>query len=475
MTANQALSIEEGQELLHLCRVGKLYEVEAWISSGKSTQIPKTLKKTPLRVAIDLGFYSLVQLLAVHENNPHVLNDALDLAVELRSVEFVRLLLNNGAEIRGIPLISVLRSWDPVLIQLFLDGGADVVSGYPFAIAFGEKIRTALSRFVAYRKSNPELERQLQDQVNRALRFFCREGDLKWVNLLMWAGGDPRVPGVTLDEEDDPESYLTALQETAFGHHVQILKRMKLNHERDDLADLLRCACTCPEIDAIRYLLEIGVKPNDKQNGGSSALDRCLGFMHIEGTIRRYGIGLRSKWDVHRSMDAVSELAQHGALWRPDERSQVNWVCRTLLECEPEVTIELLRVLQSSNACTRETLRELLSRPRIREHLSPQKWWIARLKLTDLMVSQKRAKRSKSDLLVVSRVLLSRYNREDLYEKVWSQPMRKLSKEYGMSDVGLAKICKKLGVPLPGRGYWAKTAARRAVPHKPPLRPIIAE
>jgi len=46
--------------------------------------------------------------------------------------------------------------------------------------------------------------------------------------------------------------------------------------------------------------------------------------------------------------------------------------------------------------------------------------------------------------------------RIDLYEQVWSIPMTKLAKQYQISDVGLAKICKKLKIPVPGRGYWAK-------------------
>jgi len=104
---------------------------------------------TPLRVAIDLGFHSLIQLLAAHEDCESVLNDGSGAAVDLRSLEFVQLLLMHGAQIRGIPLISVLRSWDPVLIQVFLDGGADVVTEYPFAEAFSEKVLSALKGWVA--------------------------------------------------------------------------------------------------------------------------------------------------------------------------------------------------------------------------------------------------------------------------------------------------------------------------------------
>lgn len=45
-------------------------------------------------------------------------------------------------------------------------------------------------------------------------------------------------------------------------------------------------------------------------------------------------------------------------------------------------------------------------------------------------------------------------NREQLYEQVWSKPMIKLAREYGLSDNGLRNICRKLNVPMPKSGYW---------------------
>jgi hypothetical protein len=33
------------------------------------------------------------------------------------------------------------------------------------------------------------------------------------------------------------------------------------------------------------------------------------------------------------------------------------------------------------------------------------------------------------------------------------------AKHYGISDVGLAKACRRMGVPRPPVGYWAKRAA----------------
>ena len=52
-------------------------------------------------------------------------------------------------------------------------------------------------------------------------------------------------------------------------------------------------------------------------------------------------------------------------------------------------------------------------------------------------------------------------SREALYEEVWRDPMTIVAPRYGLSDVGLMKICKKLRIPVPGRGYWAKLKAGR--------------
>jgi len=69
----------------------------------------------------------------------------------------------------------------------------------------------------------------------------------------------------------------------------------------------------------------------------------------------------------------------------------------------------------------------------------------------------------------VSGKLLARYSREKLHEEVWSQPVQRVAKRYGVSDVALAKTCRKLKIPLPRRGYWAKKAAGKHVEPRPPL------
>lgn len=62
-------------------------------------------------------------------------------------------------------------------------------------------------------------------------------------------------------------------------------------------------------------------------------------------------------------------------------------------------------------------------------------------------------------------------NREQLLAEVWSEPLQSVAPRYGLSDVGLKKLCERLQVPTPGRGYWAKLKAGQRVPGPPALKP----
>lgn len=55
-----------------------------------------------------------------------------------------------------------------------------------------------------------------------------------------------------------------------------------------------------------------------------------------------------------------------------------------------------------------------------------------------------------------------------LYQEVWDEPMTKVAQRYNVSDVALKKTCKKLNIPVPGRGYWSKVRAGEKMT-KPPL------
>lgn len=62
------------------------------------------------------------------------------------------------------------------------------------------------------------------------------------------------------------------------------------------------------------------------------------------------------------------------------------------------------------------------------------------------------------------------YDRALLLDEVWAEPMSVVAPRYGLSDVGLKKLCTRLQIPTPMRGYWAKVKAGRRIPPKPKLK-----
>lgn len=59
------------------------------------------------------------------------------------------------------------------------------------------------------------------------------------------------------------------------------------------------------------------------------------------------------------------------------------------------------------------------------------------------------------------------FERQSLYEEVWSEPLTRLGKKYGLSDNGVRKACIALNIPLPKAGHWAKIAAGHQIPRTP--------
>jgi hypothetical protein len=58
-------------------------------------------------------------------------------------------------------------------------------------------------------------------------------------------------------------------------------------------------------------------------------------------------------------------------------------------------------------------------------------------------------------------------SRDELYRRVWSNPVGSVARELGISARGLAKICTRFEIPVPPRGYWAKLAAGKRAPEIP--------
>ncbi len=104
-----AQSAEELKPLNQLCREGRLYEVEQWVSEGKPLQAAPIViakgsrPKTALQIAIETGQHSLVQLLLSRGYQLELEKyQPLDIALAARRWDLFDLLLEWGADLKSV-------------------------------------------------------------------------------------------------------------------------------------------------------------------------------------------------------------------------------------------------------------------------------------------------------------------------------------------------------------------------------------
>ena len=359
-----ATESDDSKELLRLCRTGRLYDVEKWILEGKPLDIPGSKKQTLLQVAVETEFHSLVGLVAKHETSQASKNAALADAVSMRRLDFVELLADNGADVASVPLADVLLGWEPKIIRFFLDHGADPVAGSPFAEAFGAKVRTALRPFLECKQARPDLAAALQEQADSPPPFLLQ--------------GRPEMgKPAALGRRGRP----VARTEPGRRTHRRS-GGLYVGAERGQLRRKCRCAEETQAGSRPRQSRRpASLRRRVGQQGCARLSARSWGKSERQAKWRLFRVGhlvvapefwrfpllpqqaARSKYEVSKGLDCVRELVAHGAVWNPNDRSGLNSLRRTLYECEPAVTIELLQMFQKHNACPADRLRELLRTP----------------------------------------------------------------------------------------------------------------
>jgi len=55
-------------------------------------------------------------------------------------------------------------------------------------------------------------------------------------------------------------------------------------------------------------------------------------------------------------------------------------------------------------------------------------------------------------------------SREELFAMVWERSTQEVARELGVSDVAVGKLCARLQVPKPPRGYWARVQSGQTSP-----------
>ena len=368
---------EEIKRLNELCKDGRLFDVQDWIQSGKpiNPRQPekRNRRRSPLEIAIDNGFHSLVQILL--EAGAIIADDrynALEQAVIKRRLDIVTMLVEHGADVNSVAMYNVFETWDPKIMDYFIEHGADMETDYPLAEALCMRIRTGLGIIKRHKHRFPSF----QEQSNIALRYHCKKGDLKWVSLMLWAGADPYAKGFDIDEigHDPDKEKMCALEYAALYDHLDIfkLKQIKLDPKHPVAQSLLDYACFSSESNILVSLLDKGFDPQEQQDQGTHLIQRCLWTMIGFWDTPSRGYGPMRDFDSHRArekMKMIHLLARHGARWEPLEKGIIKDARAVLLKMKPDYTVEFIWIMVQYKASNRECIEELIRTPSIKSVL----------------------------------------------------------------------------------------------------------
>jgi hypothetical protein len=211
---------------------------------------------------------------------------------------------------------------------------------------------------------------------------------------------------------------------------------------------------------------------------------------------------LRAAWPFRqdRSVETLQALFEAGVRWEAVPVKEIAGARHNLLKTDHWTFVRLMKLLASGDYCSREVLAELARtpsmrkrmvevglippHPRLRSKFDPNSPAKAGEALAKFGIEPPKEKKVAVILPRVFRIgggsRNGRYvhlDRPTLFERVWSLPVDKLAREWGLSGRGLSKACSRLKVPVPPRGYWAKVAAGQRVhrPKLPSLPPDQAE
>ncbi|MCO6043304.1 ankyrin repeat domain-containing protein [Aeoliella sp. ICT_H6.2] len=375
----RASSFEEIKPLVELCKAGKLFEVTDWITEGYPVSPPLHCgkggrKKTPLTYAIDQGFHSLVKVLldAGAELEDDGYSRPIYRALEKRRFDIVQLFVDHGFDPKSIEMREVFSTWDLDAIRYFIDRGANVVSEMPLAEALCFKIRPALTAFKEYKDREPSFP----EQANVALRHHCKAGNLKWISLLLWAGADPCAKGESephCGSDSDCEG-LSALAFAALYDHYEVfdLKKLRIDPGSPVAHEVVRYCSGGDGSPIIERLLKQGLDPNDRVNGGCSAIQTFLTHVDWSARFRYYRWEEKSNGfdtaEGREHLRLIHLLARHGGRWVPEESGEINAARRALVTMTPDYTLEFVWIMGKYKACSKQVITSLVHTPKIKRH-----------------------------------------------------------------------------------------------------------
>lgn len=352
---------QEMEDLVLLCRRGDLFGVQKWIDAGRPIEPgPGKFRRSPLRVAIETGFLSLVEVLLRAGIEDAEKTRALRKAMDLGRADIFDLLVRYGADHTILSIEEVIESRRKDLIEWYVQRGVDWEQGYPIAHSLARGQREFLGIYMGLRDKVPSAKMQ----ATMALRKHCSEGRMRWVALLLWAGADPRLPVPDVSWPDDEDELLgTALEDAVATGRVEIVQKIGIDPARDNPTELLANCWLLEDAQVVELLLAAGADPNAETRRGVP-MDRLMSFLawSLDSTYGRIG-------SKEQAFKALELAAARGGRWRLTERGQASHLRRSLDKMSLYEAVSVLKKLLEAHIMEAPDFKQLVSTPKMKSIL----------------------------------------------------------------------------------------------------------
>lgn len=236
------------------------------------------------------------------------------------------------------------------------------------------------------------------------------------------------------------------------------------------------------EQDLLLYLCSLAPDSRFRQKGANGRPDGCADVIQCFDPVRHFGATAgRFYHFIHlclaNRLSTILAKQHRNPLCDPRNVSLASFEMSPEMRGSPEHASEVdeTYLLNHSAIFARECHRRSQIEDAVRElsAFQPSPHQLRNLRERFLRRRIPARKTSPSPTLETPTMKTKIFLREELYERVWTTPVHRLAKEFGYSDVGLAKLCHKHQIPTPALGYWRRLELGHN-PVRAPL-PVIEE
>ena len=484
-----------------LVQHGMLFEVIEWIDKGKPTLRPAGKHTSAFEDAALAPNLSMTQVLweRAWQERKEASRVLYEVASHHNSVFVMRYLLKNGCPADKVFGHDLCLFHDLELIRLGMSRGVSILEPEGWASAFVHVGSRPLIRF--YLEERDRIPGLRKDAV-WAMCKCIKESRLRAAGLLRWAGVDPLGPAPRYDDFDDPEEEWDGFPARHLDYAQkagELIKLFKLKPTTEQWFQILRNVAVGNH-EAFDDVFHIIKKPEETllAEPDQSAMIICDLIQSI-------------CWGYYWYSDRYKQLAELSVrlidlgvqLWFKD-RNEILMIRRYILRSESHALIFkiLSKAVERAGERSKADLALLVQTPKMRElvikydakilqhlglkgpayydsHSDNRKSATRRTFISaarDRLPPSNPIDRAHSAQppLKVSSEKPSSYaghtskhhggrvlSREEIYKDVWTKATMHVAEGYGISGSMLARICTKLQIPRPPRGYWARPVKER--------------